>query len=87
MQKRLVLLVITLIVVLALVPAYFPPDDEALRQTTSFSDLSTQFFTVTGVFSALDHHQDWTGESLSLDIFYCLPQNVVLPTATRAPPA
>jgi hypothetical protein len=87
MHKRLVLLVITLIVVLALIPAHYPPDDEALRQPTSLSDLSPQLFTVTGTFPAFDHHQDWTGVLLSLEIYYCLPQNIVLPAATRAPPA
>jgi hypothetical protein len=87
MQKRLALILIALIVVLTFVPAYYPPDDEALRQTTSLNDVHGLLFTVNGTFSDFDRHRCWTGVTLSLNIFYQLLQNVFSPTGTRAPPA
>ena len=87
MQKRLALIIFTLIVAHTLVPAYYSPADEALRQITSLSDVYTQLFTVTDAFYNIDHYQGLTGVSLSLDIFYNLTLNVVSSTGTRAPPA
>ena len=87
MQKQLALLVIALIIVVTLIPAYYPPDDEALRQTTPFSDVSAQLFTVNSAFSGFDRHVGWAGVFLSLNIFCHLPQNVCSPSGTRAPPA
>ncbi len=87
MHKRLALLFIALIFFLTLVPAYYPPDDEALRQNPSLSDVIIQPFTTTGIFSDFKQHQNWTGVSLSWDIFYHLPQYTPSSTGTRAPPA
>lgn len=87
MQKRFALLFIVLIFVLALVPAYYPPNDEALRQNSPLCDIYSQPFTATGTFYDFNHNQGWTAISLSLVISYRLPQSIPSSTETRAPPA
>ncbi len=87
MQKRLALFFLLLIFFLVLIPAYYPPDDEALRQNSSFSDIYSQPFTATGIFSDFHHNQDWTGVSLSLVISYRPLQYIPLSRGNRAPPA
>ncbi len=86
MQKRFALLLIAFIVLFTFVPAYYPSDDEVLRQNSSLSDVLSQLFTATGTFSDFNH-QDWTGVSLSWDISYRLPQYTPSSTGTRAPSA
>lgn len=87
MQKNFALLLIAFIVFFEFVPAYYAPDDEALRQNSSLSDVYSQLFTSTGTFSDIIHTQAWTGVSLSWNISYILPQYVPSSSATRAPPA
>jgi hypothetical protein len=86
MQKRFALLFL-LIFVLALAPAYYPPDDETARLTSPLSGDYSQLFTPTGTLSDFNHDQSWTGVSLSWDIPYLFPQYVRSLTAARAPPA
>jgi hypothetical protein len=87
MQRRFALLFIVLIFFLTLVPSYYPPNDEALRQNSALCDVYSQLFTATGTFSDINHTQAWTGVSLSWDISFLLPQYVSSSPATRAPPA
>jgi hypothetical protein len=86
-KKRLALFFLALIFILTLVPAYYPPDDEALQQNSSLCDIYSQLFTATGTFCDFSHTPGWTGVSLSLDIFYYFSQYIPSSTATRAPPA
>ena len=87
MQKRIALILIALIVALTFAPAYYPSDDETLRQTASVNEAYSLLFTVNGGFCDFDQHRGVTGITLSLVIFYQLLQNVFSPTGTRAPPA
>ncbi len=88
MQRYVALFIVVLITALTLVPAYYPPDDEALRQNTSLSDVYCQTFaaTGTGTCSGMNHTPAWTGVSLSWVIAYRLPQYTPTASATRAPP-
>jgi hypothetical protein len=86
MQKRLALFILALIVVLSLVPAYCPPDDEALSRTSQFSDISAAPATIAAFSLDIDRHHAWPGIFVSLDIFYSLPQDVISPSGARAPP-
>ncbi len=87
MQKRLVLLFIALLFILALVPAYYAPDDEALRQSSSLCDICSQPFTATGTFHDLNPARNWTGISLPWVVAYRLPLDLPSSGGTRAPPA
>jgi hypothetical protein len=87
MQKRLALFFLALIFVLALVPAYYPPDDEALRQNSSLYDIYSHLFTVTALFSDFNDNQGWTGVTLSWVISYGPLRYIPSSTGTRAPPA
>ena len=86
-KKRLALFFLALIFILTLVPAYYPPDDEALRQNSSLCDIYSQLFTATGTFCDFNHPPGWTGVSLSLDIFYCFSEYLPAAHAPCGPPA
>jgi len=86
-KKHFAFLFLVLIFVLTLVPAYYPPDDEALRQNSPLCDVYSRHFTATGTFSDFNHAQAWTGIFLTWDISYLLPQYVPSSPAARAPPA
>ncbi len=87
MQRRRALFFLALVFVLVLVPAYYPPNDEALGQNASLCDIYCLLFTATGTFYDFNHNQEWTGVSLSWDISYRLLQKIPLSLGTRAPPA
>ncbi len=88
MRRHVALLFIVLIVALTLVPAYYyPPDDEALRQTAPVCDAYCQLYTATGASGDFCHTHAWTGDSVSWIIAYRLPQYTPSSIATRAPPA
>jgi hypothetical protein len=86
MQKRLVFLFLAILLLLALVPAYYATDDDALQQNTSYYDVFGHSLSSAGVVHDVNHSPSWTGLSLSWDIFYHLPQHVPSKRGTRAPP-
>jgi hypothetical protein len=86
MQKSFAFLLIACMVCFTLVPAYYPPGDEALRQTSTFSDVYSQFFTSSSAISDFSNAQAWTGISLSWNVSFVFPQYVPSSPATRAPP-
>jgi len=86
MQKRFALFSLALIFIVTLIPAYYPPDDEALRQNSSFYDIYNQLFISTGTYNDFNHNLGWTGLALSWFISYRPLQDIPSFTDSRAPP-
>jgi predicted PurR-regulated permease PerM len=87
MNRRLALLLVILIFILIFGPAYYPTCDDLLRQASPLCDAYNQPSISTGAFFGFNHNQSWTGDSLSWDIAYRLPQYIPSSQGTRAPPA
>ncbi len=85
-MQRFALLFIALILVFTFVPAYYPPNDEALRQNSSLCDIHSHLFTAAGAFYDFNHNHGGTGVSVSVVISYRLPQNIPSSIETRGPP-
>jgi len=88
MQKRLSLILLILIFTLALFPAYYPPDDDALRQSSMLTDIYNQLlFGVTNTFYEFSHDLTWVRAYHSAAGPTGLHQNITSSLETRAPPA
>jgi len=87
MNRRLVFLFVFFIFILIFGPAYYPTNDDLLRQNFPLCDAYNQPSIATGAFFGFNHDQFWTGDSLSWDIAYRLPQYIPSSRGTRAPPA
>ncbi len=88
MQKRLSLAILILIFTCALYPAYYPPDDEALRQNSTFTDIYSQLlFGVTNPFYDFSHNLAWVRAYHAVAGPTDLHQNIPASLEIRAPPA
>jgi hypothetical protein len=86
MQKRIALLFVAILFVLALIPAFYPVEDDALPKDSAVYRAYGQVYTaVTDAFH-FDCNLSWTRNSSTLDTSWNLPN--VLPSSAepRAPP-
>lgn len=86
-QKRIALLFVAVLFLLALVPAYYPVDDETLRKDCPFCTAYDQLFTATNAYYGLDHELYQIEASATLGIPYNLPKALPSAKESRAPPA
>ena len=87
MQKRIALLFVAILFLLALVPAYYPVDDETLRKDCPFCNAYDQLFTATNAYYGFDHDLYPIESSVSLRISCNLPKALPSAKESRAPPA
>ncbi len=88
MQKRLSLAILILIFTCALYPAYYPPDDEALRQSSTFTDIYGQLlFGLINPFCDFSHNLAWGRAYHAVAGPTEFHQNIPTSLETRAPPA
>jgi len=87
MQKTIALLSVAVILFIALMPAFYPVEDEGLLKDSlvyrAYSQLSTAFNIAYG----FDCHLGWTRNFSTLDTSWYLPNVFHTSTETRAPPA
>ena len=87
MQKRIALLFVAILFFLALVPAYYPLEDETLHSDGSFCSVYGQLFAAENAFYFFDHDVCWIETSPPPENISILPKALFSPTETRAPPA
>ncbi len=87
MQKRIALLFVAILFILALVPAYCPIDNETLRKDCPFCNAYDQLFTATNAHYVICHDVRQVETSVSPGISYNLPKALPSATESRAPPA
>ncbi|MDA8423993.1 MAG: hypothetical protein M0Z89_11730 [Nitrospiraceae bacterium] len=86
-QKRIALLFVAILFILALVPAYYPLEDEALRNDGSFSSVYGLLFAAVSPVYFFDHDLCWTETSPPQKNIGILPKVLFSSSETRAPPA
>ncbi len=86
MQKRLALLVTFLVFALALTPTLCLCDDDMACRDSSHIHFH-HLFAATNTIAPFEQNHRWTGLSLSLYIYFKIPQSIPSASATRAPPA
>jgi hypothetical protein len=86
-QKRLALLFVAMLFILALVPAYYPFEDETLRKDCPFCNAYDQLFTATSTNYGLCHDFRPIEASVSPATPCDLPNPLPSATESRAPPA
>ena len=88
MQKRLSLVLLILICAPALFVAYYPPDDEALRQGSTLTDIYSQLlFGLTNPVYDFSHNLTWERAYHVAVRPTGLHPNIPSSLETRAPPA
>ncbi len=87
MQKRIAILFIVILFILALVPAFHLFEDEALQKNCPFCNAYDQLFTASNAFYQFDGNVYWIKTSSSQEILHSLPKTFLSPAETRAPPA
>jgi hypothetical protein len=87
MQKRIALLVVAILFFLALIPAFYPVEDEVLSKGSSVYSAYNQLFTAFNSACEFDCHLGWTRNSSILGASWYLPSVLHSSTETRAPPA
>jgi hypothetical protein len=87
MQKRIALLFVVVFLFLALVPAFYPLEDEGLAKDSLVCKAYSQLFAIVDTANDFDWNLGWTRTFSTLITLWILP-NVLSSTAeTRAPPA
>jgi len=86
-QKTIALLFVAIILFLALMPAFYPVEDEGLLKDTSVYRAYSQLFTAFNIAYGLDCHLGWTRIFSTLDTSWHLPNVFHASSETRAPPA
>ncbi len=86
-QKRIALLFVAILIILALVPAYYPLEDEALRSDGSFSSVYGLLFAAISPVYFFDHDLCWIETSPPQKNVGALPKVLFFSSETRAPPA
>jgi hypothetical protein len=86
MQKRLALLSLSILLVLALVPAYYQMDDDALQGSSSCDAFNLLFSAVTTT-NGITHSPEWTYASFYLRSSGILLKDLPSTAGTRGPPA
>jgi len=87
MQKRIALLIVAILFFLALIPAFYPVEDEALSKGTSVYSAYSQLYTAFNIACDFDCRIGWTRNFSTLDASWHLPSVLHSSTETRAPPA
>ncbi len=86
MQKRIALLFVTILFIVAIIPAFYPVEDETLPKDSPIYRAYDQLYTSFNSADDFNCNVGWIRTSSKLDISWTLP-NVLLSTAeTRAPP-
>ena len=86
-QKRIALLFVAVLFILALIPVFYPVEDETLRNDCPFCKAYNQLFAASNAFYEFDPNFCWIRTSSSLEISCNLPKALPSSTETRAPPA
>jgi len=86
-QKRIALLFVALLFILAVIPAFYPVEDETGGANCPFCKAYGQLFTAFTAFSGIDLSVSGETTSSTLVIFSALPQPFVAAAEPRAPPA
>jgi hypothetical protein len=87
MQRRIALLFVAILLILAVVPAYYPVEDETLRKDCPFCNAYDQLFTATNVYYGIYHDFRRIETSVSPGIPCNLPKPLPSAAESRAPPA
>ncbi len=87
LQKKIALLFVAVLFILAMVPAFYPVEDETLRKNCPFCNAYAQLFTATTAYYGIDHDFRPIDGSVSPGIPYNLPKALPSAKASRAPPA
>jgi hypothetical protein len=86
-QKRIALLFVAILFVLALVPAYYPLEDEAQRNDGTFSSAYGLLFAAVNPVLFFDHDLCWIETLPPQKNISTLPKVLFSSSETRAPPA
>ncbi len=86
-QKKIAFLVLAVLFVLSLVPAFYPAEDEAPRRDCPFCNAYGQLLTALNSFFDFGTDIGWSKTSASLEIACNLPNSLPSSSETRAPPA
>jgi hypothetical protein len=87
MQKRIALFFVAVLFLLALVPAYYPVDDEALRKDSPFCNAYDQLFSATNAYYWFGHDLYRIETSTTPGTSCSLPKAFASAKESRAPPA
>lgn len=87
LRKRAALLFISLLFVVALIPAFHWAVDDGLGEDCSVCRVYGQLFFVSSPFTSIDLSLFWTRISSSIEIACILPNALPSSSESRAPPA
>jgi ABC-type uncharacterized transport system permease subunit len=87
MQKRIAFLFVVVLLFVALVPAFYPFEDEALLKDTPAYRAYSQLYTAFNIAFDFDCHVGWTRNSSTFGAVWYVPSVFHSSTETRAPPA
>ena len=87
LRKRTALLIISLLFVVALIPAFHWAQDNGLGEDCTLCRAYGQLFSLSGSFSNIDLSLFWTRISASIEIACILPNALPYSSDSRAPPA
>ncbi len=87
MQRRLALLITAVLLVLALLPAFYLPGFDSFGQDSSPCYAYYQLVAVTGDFFQFNRDPRWIEINLPSQIAFKIPTDLPASTDTRAPPA
>jgi hypothetical protein len=86
-QKRIALFFVTILFILAIVPAFYPVEDEAVPKDSTIYRAYGQLYTSLNGIYVFDCNLGWTRTSSKLDSPWTLPSVPPSTSQTRAPPA
>ncbi|HUK99902.1 MAG TPA: hypothetical protein VLX29_03515 [Nitrospirota bacterium] len=86
-QKRIALLSVVIIFVLALIPAFYPVEDEVLPNDSSVYRAYGQLYTAYNIVHDFGCTLGWAKTSLKFDAFWTLPNVLPSSAENRAPPS
>ena len=86
-QKRIALLIVAVLFLLALIPAFYPVEDEVLSKGAAVYRAYGQPYIALNTAYDFDRHLGWTRIASTLDTLLNLPSVHHESIETRAPPA
>ncbi len=87
LRKRTALLIISLLFVVALIPAFHWAQDNGLGEDCTLCRAYGQLFSLSSAFSNIDLSLVWTRIAASIEIACILPSALPFSSESRAPPA
>ncbi len=87
LRKRAALLFISLLFVIALIPAFHWAEDDGLGENCSVCRTYGQLFSISSPFTNIDLGLFWIRISSSIEIVCILPNALPFSSESRAPPA